>query len=80
MASSLAARIKEIFGTSPRLIEGHNGIYEVAINRQVVVTNQGKCGGIPTDEEILQEIRKHIAPLPGQEKKIVREVIPMMKG
>lgn len=80
MASGLAARIKEIFGISPQLVEGHNGIYEVAINGQVVVTNQGRCSGIPTDEELLQEIRKHKSPLPGKERKMVRSVLPIMKG
>ena len=80
MASGLAARIKEIFGITPQLVDGHNGIYEVAINGKVVVTNQGKCSGIPSDEAILQEIRKHQSPLPGKEKKMVRTVIPMMKG
>jgi len=79
MASGLAARVKDIFGITPRLVEGHNGIYEVAINGKVVVTNQGKCSGIPSDEAILQEIRKHQSPLPGKEKKMVRTVIPMMK-
>jgi hypothetical protein len=80
MASSLAARIKEIFGVSSQLIEGHNGIYEVAINGQVIVTNQGKCSGIPSDEVILQEIRKYHSPLPGKEKNMVKTVFPMMKG
>jgi hypothetical protein len=79
IASGLAAKIKEIFGITPQLVEGHNGIYEVAINGQVAVTNQGKCSGIPTDEEILQEIRKHNSPLPGKEK-MVKTVIPMMKS
>jgi hypothetical protein len=79
MASGLAARIKEIFGITAQLVDGHNGIYEVAINGKVVVTNQGKCSGIPSDEAILQEIRKHQSPLPGKEKKMVRTVIPMMK-
>jgi hypothetical protein len=79
MASGLAARIKDIFGIIPLLVEGHNGIYEVSINRQVAVTNQGKCRGIPTDEEILQEIRKHKSPLPGKEK-MLKTVIPVMKG
>lgn len=79
MASGLAARIKEIFGIASRLVEGHNGIYEVAINGQAVVTNQGKCSGVPGDEEILQEIRKHKSPLPGKEK-MVKTVIPMLKS
>lgn len=80
MASSLAARIKDIFGICPQLVEGHNGIYEVAINGQVVVTNQRRCSGIPPDEAILQEIRKHQSPLPGKEKNMVKSVFPMMKG
>ncbi len=79
MASGLAARIKDIFGITPQLVDGHNGIYAVTINGKVVVTNQGKCSGIPTDEEILQEIRKHKSPLPGKEK-MVKAVLPMMKG
>jgi hypothetical protein len=80
MASGLAARIKDIFGIIPQLIDGHNGIYEVSINGRVVVTNQGKCSVIPTDEEILQEILKHKSPLPGKEKKMVKTIIPVMKG
>ena len=80
MASGLAARIKDIFGITPQLVDGHNGIYKVAINGKVVVTNQGKCSGIPSDEVILQEIRKHRSPLPGKEKHMVKSVFPMMKG
>jgi hypothetical protein len=80
MASSLVARIKEIFGITAQLVDGHNGIYEVAINGNVVVTNQGKCSGIPSDEAILQEIRKYHSPLPGKERLMVKSVFPMMKG
>ena len=80
MASGLAARIKDIFGITPQLVDGHNGINEVAINGKVVVTNQGKCSGIPSDEVILQEMRKHRSPLPGKEKQMVKSVFPMMKG
>lgn len=79
MASGLAARIKDIFGIAPRLVEGHNGIYETSLNGQVVATNQGKCSGIPGDDEILQEIRKHTRPLPGKEK-MIRTLMPMMKS
>jgi hypothetical protein len=76
MASGLAARIKDIFGIASQLVEGHNGIYEVAFNGKLVVTNQGKCSRIPSDEEILQEIRKHKSPLPNKEK-MVKTVLPM---
>jgi hypothetical protein len=79
LASGLAARIKDIFGITPQLVEGHNGIYKVAINGRVVATNKGKCSGIPTAEELLLEIRKHRSPLPGRER-MVKPVIPLMKG
>jgi hypothetical protein len=78
MAAGLAARIEDIFGIIPQLVEGHNGIYEVTISGQTVVTNHSKCSGIPSEEEILQEIRKHASPLPGKEK-MVKTVIPLVK-
>lgn len=77
MASGLAARIKDIFGITPQLVEGHNGIYEVSINGKVIVTNQGKCAGVPTENEILSVVRKYISPLPGKEK-MVKTVLPMV--
>lgn len=76
MASSLAARIKDIFGITPQLVERHNGIYETAINGQVVVTNQGKCASLPSEDQILAVVRKRIPTLPGKEK-MVRTVLPM---
>jgi hypothetical protein len=79
MASGLAARIEDIFGITPQLVDGHNGIYEVSINRETVVTNQGKCAGTPTEDEILSVMSKYTNPLPGKEK-MVRTVIPLMKG
>ncbi len=64
MASSLAAAIEKTFGITAELLEGHDGIYEVAINGHTVYTNQKKCGQLPEKEEILQEIRKYKDPLP----------------
>ncbi len=58
MAAGLAARIKDIFGVTPRLVEGHDGIYEIMIDGQTAVTNKSKCSGIPSEDEILQEICK----------------------
>ena len=77
MASGLAAKINDIFGITSQLVEGHNGIFDVAINGQVVVTNQGKCAGTPTEDEILSEVSKHTNPMPGREK-MVRKIIPLM--
>lgn len=77
MASGLAARIKDIFGITAKLVDGHNGIYEVAINGQAAATNQGECTGIPAEDDILSALRKHIPPLPGKEK-MVRTLLPMV--
>ncbi len=77
MAAGLAARIKEVFGITPQLVEGHNGIYEVTINGQVAATNQGKCAGLPGEDEILSLVRKSISPLPGKEK-MVKTVLPLV--
>jgi hypothetical protein len=57
MAVGLAAKITDIFGIAPQLVEGHNGIYEVPINGDVAATNQGKCTGVPGEEAILSVIR-----------------------
>jgi hypothetical protein len=71
MASSLAAAIEAKFGLKATLNEGHNGIYEVTINGDVVYTNQGQCSqGLPTDEQIFEEIGKYTDPLPDVDQKI----------
>lgn len=77
MAFGLAARIKDIFGITPQLVEGHNGIYEVSMDGKVIVTNQGKCTGAPTEDEILSAVRKYKTPLPGKEKR-VKTALPMV--
>ncbi|MFZ7111815.1 MAG: hypothetical protein ACOWYE_09045 [Desulfatiglandales bacterium] len=77
MASGLAARIKEVFGITPQLLEGHNGIYEVSINGKEIVTNQGACTKMPTENEILTVVSKYIGPLPDKVK-LVRAVLPMV--
>lgn len=79
MASGLAARIKDIFGIPGRLVEGHNGIYEIAVNGRTIVTNQGKCSLSSSEDEILNELRKYINPMPGKEK-MLRAVFPVIKG
>jgi hypothetical protein len=63
----LAAAIEEKFGITPKLKEGHNGIYEVAINGDIFYTNQKECGRFPENEVIFQEISGYKDPLPGQD-------------
>lgn len=55
----MAATIESEFGIIAELKEGHNAIYKVTINGNVVYTNQNRCGQFPTNEEILQEVRKY---------------------
>ena len=41
------------------LKEGHGGIFEVAIEDQVIYTNPIECGRLPEHEEIFQKIREY---------------------
>jgi hypothetical protein len=67
LASSLGAAIKDKFGITAHLKEGHNGIYEVSVNGRMIYTNQGKCGKRPETEEIFREIQKYKDPLHGKD-------------
>lgn len=77
-AAGLAGAIEETFGTRAELIEGHDGIYEIAWNDRVIYSNQNSCRNVPTVPEILQEIGKYILPL--SEKAIkVTGIFPMIQ-
>ena len=78
-AAGLADTIKDTFGITANLIEGHNGIYEVTVNSDIVFTNGGKCSRLPTPGEVLKEIGKYKAPLP-RKKIAMTEVFPILKG
>lgn len=65
MATSLVAAIESAFEIKSTLIEGHNGIYEVKINDQVVYSNQSQCKeGSPGPEQIVDEIGRYIGVKP----------------
>jgi selT/selW/selH-like putative selenoprotein len=51
----LQAAIKNKYGISAVLKEGHSGIFEVSINDDVVYTNETTYR-FPTDEEIFEKI------------------------
>jgi len=69
MASSLVAAIQREFGVTANLKEGHNGIYEVTVNGNLIYSNQSTCAsGFPTNEDIFQGIGKYKEPLPAQEQ------------
>ena len=57
----MAAEIENKFGVKPELVEGHGGIYEVAVDGEIVSTNRSECGRIPEHEEVLQKIEQHKA-------------------
>lgn len=63
LASSLAASIKNRFGINAELKEGHNGIYQVAVNGTVIYSNQGTCSQRPKEEDIFREIQKYKEPV-----------------
>lgn len=68
MASSLAAAIQNEFGVIANLLEGHNGIYEVAVNGVTIYTNQSNCSsGFPSNDEIFQKIQVYTPALPGKQ-------------
>jgi glutaredoxin len=69
LASSLAASIKNKLGINVELIKGHNGIYQVAVNDNVIYSNQGTCSQRPKEEDILREIQKYKEPI-AQKKEI----------
>ena len=68
----------DTFGVRPQLIEGHNGIFEVLLNDQVIYTNQSACSRVPTIPEVLQEIGRRLKPLSGKEHRTMN-VFPLVK-
>lgn len=60
MASSLAAAIKNNLGITTSLEEGHGGMFEVAIDSDIIYTNRSECGRLPGNEEILQRIKEYV--------------------
>ena len=76
-AASLAAAIKDNFGITATLKEGHGGIYEITVNDDLIYSNQEWGGQFPENAMIFQEISKYKDPLPGKEP---MKELPMAKG
>ena len=53
----MAAALKGAFGVEAELIEGSGGIFDVAVDNDVIFSKK-KEGRFPTDEEIINLIRK----------------------
>ena len=60
MASSMAAAIKDKLGITPKLKKGHGGIFEVAIDGEVLYTNRNVCSSLPTEAEIVKKTEEFI--------------------
>ena len=69
-------KIEEKFGLKAGLVEGHDGIYEIMVNDEVIFTNRGKCGQFPMDGEILGAVSRFTELLPGK-KLDMTEILPM---
>ena len=57
----MEAAIRKEFEIEVNLKEGTGGIFEVALNDELVFSNLEE-GRFPEDEEILDKIREHEAP------------------
>jgi hypothetical protein len=55
----LAGEIYSEFEIMPDLVEGHNGIFKVAIDGDVVYTNRSQCGQFPSADEIIQKVEAY---------------------
>jgi predicted Rdx family selenoprotein len=73
----LATAIKDNFGITATLKEGHGGIYEITVNNDLIYSNQKRGGQFPENALIFKEISKYRDPLPG--KDLVKE-LPMFQG
>jgi hypothetical protein len=54
--------LKKGLGVEARLVKGHSGIFEVAVDGRVVVA-KGR-GGFPSEEEILEGVSKALKAKP----------------
>ncbi len=65
MATGLAASIESAFDVKAKLVEGHDGIYQVTVEDQLVYTNKGQCSqGFPKERQLLEQIGKSLGVNP----------------
>ena len=57
MATSLVAALHAVSDTPITLVGGHDGIYEIAVDGDLIYANQGSCAqGFPSDAEVVNQI------------------------
>jgi len=59
----LARAILKHYNIKPELIKGHNQIFEVLLQGQVIYNNQSICGRFPVQENLFEEMEKYLPPL-----------------
>jgi hypothetical protein len=59
LAASIAADIKSDLGLTAQLVEGHNAIFRVAADGQILYDNNGVCGRLPENRDILNSIQSY---------------------
>ncbi len=69
MAASIAAGIKSDLGLTAQLIEGHNAIFLVTADGQILYDNNGVCGRLPETGDILNSIKACQNSIPSEEVK-----------
>jgi hypothetical protein len=52
----LAAAIKNKFDWNAELKQGHGGILKITMGDTVVYDNSGKCGQLPTVDDVIKAI------------------------
>lgn len=68
MAASLAAAIKSGLDATATLVEGHDGIYEVSVENEIVYTNNSSCSqGFPSNELVVGKVGEAIGVTPAGE-------------
>jgi hypothetical protein len=65
----MAAAIKSNLNLTAQLVEGHNAIFQVTANGQILFDNHGVCGQLPETKDILKSIRAYQNSMPFEEAK-----------
>ncbi len=56
-AASLAAAIRQGLGTEPRLVKGHNGIFDVTVDGKLLFS-KNRDGRFPADPDVVSRLKQ----------------------
>lgn len=59
MAASIAADIKSDLDLTAQLVEGHNALFLVTANEEILYDNNGVCGRLPEPGSIINSIQSY---------------------